>query len=70
MKKMIVILPVSIMVLLTVLLLNSEKGMMKNKTGIDPVRNDSLINRGRVLLNRMNFSDQDAEAISAYLRSK
>ena len=50
---------------------NSKKGDAKQKEGIaewPQVQNDSLIQRGKHLVDQMHYSDQDLQAVAEYLR--
>ena len=52
---------------------NSDKGPAKQKDGIaelSQTATDSLIQRGKVLLSKTNYTYQDLQAIAAYLNNK
>ncbi|HWI94066.1 MAG TPA: hypothetical protein VNT20_22485 [Flavisolibacter sp.] len=51
---------------------NSDKGPAKQKDGISelPEPTDSVLNRGKELVSKMNYSDQDLRAVAAYLNKK
>ena len=51
---------------------NSGKGPARQKDGISelPQANDSVLNRGKELVIKMNYSDQDLQAVAAYLNKK
>lgn len=58
---------------LTLFAYNSEKGAPRQKDGIIELPlplHDSLVQRGKVLVNSMNYSERDLAAIAAYLNSK
>lgn len=58
---------------ITLLAYNSDKGPAKQKDGIaelSQTATDSLIQRGKVLLSKTNYTDQDLQAIAAYLNNK
>ena len=58
---------------LTLFVYNSDKGPARQKEGIMELpqpQNDSMVNRGKNLVNRMNYSEQDLQAIAAYLNSR
>lgn len=57
---------------ITALAYNSDKGAAKQKDGISelPQPNDSVLNRGKELVSKMNYSDQDLQAVAAYLNKK
>jgi len=72
-KSLIVFCAVTLIAVLTLFAYNSDKGLAKQKNGIaelpQPV-SDSVLQRGKYLVDKMNYSDQDIEAIAAYLNSK
>ena len=50
---------------------NSKTGDTKQKEGITEwpqIQNDSLIQRGKQLVDQMHYSDQDLQAVTEYLR--
>lgn len=51
---------------------NSDKGPAKQKDGISELvqQSDSVFNRGKELVRKTNFSDQDLQAVAAYLNKK
>ena len=57
---------------ITALAYNSGKGPAKQKDGISELlqQSDSVFNRGKELVRKMNFSDQDLQAVAAYLNKK
>ena len=57
---------------ITLLAYNSEEGVAKRTEGIadTPIHSDSLLKRGRQLVNKMNYSETDLDAIAAYLNKK
>ena len=59
--------------IVTVFAYNSDKGVPRQKDGITELpkpKNDSLKARGKYLLSKMNYSDQDLTAIAEYLNNK
>ena len=58
---------------ITLFAYNADKGPAKQKDGIaelSQTASDSLIQRGKVLLSKTNYTDQDLQAIAAYLNNK
>ena len=52
---------------------NSDKGPVHEKDGISellPANTDSLVRRGKELLKPLHCSDQDLEAIAAYVSNR
>lgn len=63
----------ALVAMITIFAYNSDKGPGKLKEGITELPqplNDSLIYRGKYLVDRMNYNDQDLKAIELYLDSK
>jgi hypothetical protein len=72
-KFLIVFCSVILIAVVTVFAYNSGKGPAKQKDGITELPqpgNDSLIARGKYLVEKMNYSDRDLEAVAVYLNSK
>jgi len=74
MKKFLIIFcSVTLVTTLTVFAFNSEKGPAKQSDGIAelprPV-NDSVLKRGKYLVDHMNYSEEDLSAIATYLDNK
>ncbi len=57
---------------ITLLALNSKEGPAKKKDGIAELRipSDSVLNRGKLLVEKMNYSQDDLNAVLVYLDSK
>ena len=74
MKKFLVIFcSITLVATLTVFAYNSDKRPAKQSDGITELRrpvNDSVLKRGKYLVERLNYDDKDLNAISAYLRYK
>lgn len=71
MKKFLIIFcSITLVTTLTVFAFNSEKGPAKQTDGIaelpQPV-SDSVLKRGKYLVDNMKYSEQDLNAISIYL---
>ena len=52
---------------------NSDKGAPKQKDGISELPqavNDSVVQRGKYLVSKMNYTDQDLQAIFVYLNNR
>ena len=63
----------TVMAVITVFAYNSDKGPSKQNDGITELpqpSNDSLSKRGKYLVSRTNYSEQDLKAIAAYLNNK
>jgi hypothetical protein len=72
-KFLLVCLPVLLIAILTAFAYNSDKGPAKQTDGITELpqqKNDSLLLRGKHLINSMHYSDQDLQAIALYLRNR
>jgi len=72
-KFLIVFCSVTLIAVLTMFAYNSDKGPAQQKDGITELpqpKNDSVVKRGKYLLDKMNYSQQDLEAIIIYLKSK
>lgn len=74
MKKFLIIFcTLTLITTLTVFAYNSDEGPAKQKDGItelpQPV-SDSLILRGKFLVDKMNYSKEDLEAIAAYINNR
>jgi hypothetical protein len=74
MKKFLLIFcPVAFITVLTLFAYNSDKSPSKLKEGITELpqsKNDSLLQRGKYLISKMNYSEQDLEAIAIYLNNR
>lgn len=63
----------TVIAVITLLAFNSDKGQAKQKDGIAELSqnaNDSLVKRGEALVEQLHYSDQDLQAIAAYLDHK
>lgn len=72
-KFLLVFCAVTLVIVLTVFAYNSDKGPAKLKDGITELpqpQNDSLLQRGKYLVSQQNYSDQDLQAIAAYLNNR
>jgi hypothetical protein len=74
MKKFLLIFcTVTLVIVFTVFAYNSDKGPAKWKDGITELpqpKDDSLIARGKYLITKQKYSDQDLEAIALYLNNR
>ncbi|MBO9683925.1 MAG: hypothetical protein J7502_14880 [Flavisolibacter sp.] len=74
MKKLLLIFcPATLITVLALFAYNSNKGPSRVKEGITELpqpKNDSLLQRGKYLVSKMNYSDQDLEAITVYLNNR
>jgi hypothetical protein len=73
MKKFLLIFcSVILIIVLTVFAYNSDQGPAKQKDGITelPQPNDSLLQRGKYLISKMNYSNKDLQAIEVYLNNR
>ena len=73
MKKFLILFcSITLVATLTVFAYNSDKGPAKQSDGITelprPV-NDSVLQRGKYLVDRLNYDEKDLNAIAAYLRN-
>ena len=58
---------------ITVFAYNSDKGPAKQTDGITELpqpKNDSLFIKGKYLVNRSNYNEQDLEAVTVYLNNR
>ncbi|HTM91182.1 MAG TPA: hypothetical protein VL095_02100 [Flavisolibacter sp.] len=72
-KFLLVFCPVTLITVLTLFAYNSNKGPSGGKEGITELpqaKNDSLLQRGKYLIGKMNCSDQDLEAIAVHLNNR
>jgi hypothetical protein len=72
-KFLLVFCSLTLVTVLTVFAYNSDKGAAQLKEGIAELpqpKNDSLLARGKYLLSRQHYSDQDIEAIAHYLNTR
>lgn len=72
-KFLIVFCSVILVAVISIFAYNSDKGPAKQKDGITewPLsKNDSLLARGKYLVNQMNYNDQDLQAIAVYLNNR
>jgi hypothetical protein len=72
-KFLLVFCPVTLITVLTIFAYNNNKGPSRLKDGITELpqpKNDSLLQRGKYLISKMNYSDQDLEAIAVYLNNR
>jgi hypothetical protein len=74
MKKFLLIFcSVTLVIVLAIFAYNSDKGPAKQKDGISELpqpKNDSLLQRGKYLINKQKYNDQDLQAIAAYLSNR
>ena len=74
MKKFLIIFcSVTLIATVTVFAYNSDKGPAKQTDGITELpqpTDDSILNRGKYLVDHSNYSEQDLQAIAAYLDNK
>lgn len=52
---------------------NSENGAPKQQDGISQwpqMKNDSLVKKGKLLIQKMKYNDQDLQAITLYLNNR
>ena len=72
-KSLLIFCSVTLIATLTVFAYNSDKGPARQNDGIaelpQPV-NDSVVKRGKYLIDRLNYSEQDLKAIAAYLKKR
>lgn len=72
-KFLLVFCTVTLVIVCTVFAYNNDKGPAKWKDGITELplpQNDSLLARGKYLISKQNYSDQDLEAIALYLNNR
>jgi len=72
-KFLIVFCSVTLLAVVTVFAYNSDKGPAKQKDGITELRqpaNDSVLKRGKDLVDKLNYSQEDLKAIAVYLNNK
>ena len=63
----------TLVTVLTVFAYNSNKGPAQFREGITELplaKNDSLLQRGKYLLSKHDYSDQDLQAIAVYLNNR
>jgi hypothetical protein len=72
-KSLIIFCTLTLITTLTVFAYNSEEGPVRQKDGItelpQPV-NDSLVLRGKYLVDKMNYSKEDLKAIAVYINNR
>jgi hypothetical protein len=70
-KSLVIFCSLTLIITVTVTAYNSDKGPSKLTEGITelPLKNDSLVQRGKELLKKSNYSEQDLQAIAAYLNN-
>ena len=72
-KFLIVFCSVTLVATVTVFAYNSDKGPAKQKDGIAELprpASDSVLKRGKYLLDHSGFNEQDLKAISTYLNHR
>ena len=72
-KSLIIFCTLTLITTLTVFAYNSEEGPAKQKDGITELpqpANDSLMLRGKYLVNKLNYSKEDLEAIAVYINNR
>ena len=72
-KFLIVFCSLTLITVLTVFAYNSDKGPARQKDGITELpqpKNDSLFLRGKYLIGKTNYTDQDLQAIELYLNNR
>lgn len=72
-KFLIVFCSVTLIATITVFAYNSDKGPARQRDGIaelpQPV-NDSVVKRGKFLVDHLNYSEEDLNAIATYLNKQ